>query len=394
MTGPTAGRADSSRRGSVRVLWGPWLFATLGVGLVVRAVLLPIGHGQDFVVWDRASRATLAGVNIYAHHPHYPGGPYAYFPPFLYIELPFQWLAEHTGQSFVVWGKLPIVAADIACALLIASIARLHGGNEYTSAVAAAVYFVNPLVLYNGAYYGRFDSVGLALLLAAVRAGYVVRSGPGRTGGSIWYALAVAAKTFPGFVLPWFLRWNPFGRWRLVLITAAVLVLVCVPYLTTLPAVLRDAIWHDTGKQPQGLSWQYLLDGPLGVSVAKRVSYVLLILFVVAAIWLTRIADPVRYAAVVFALFIVCSKVAFEQYLTWPVPFLAVLIGAGPRGRALLFAAVLSLVGLVDNESFHPLGRSSSLVAPVLALACAAYVVFDVRSTSNELRAASAARTA
>jgi hypothetical protein len=376
------------------VLWGPWLFATLGVGLVVRAVLLPLSHGQDFVVWDRASRATLAGINIYAHHPNYPGGPYAYFPPFLYVELPFQWLAQHTGESFVVLGKLPILAADLACAVLIASICRLRGGNEYTSAVAAAVYFVNPLVLYNSAYYGRFDSLGLALLLAAVRAVHVARTDRGRAGGAVWYALAVAAKTFPGFLLPWFLRWNSFGRWRLIGTVIAVLVLVCVPYLTTLRAVLHDVIWYDAGKQPQGLSWQYLLNGPLGVDTAKRISYVLLVLFVAAAIWLTRIADPVRYAAVVYALFIVCSKVALEQYLTWPLPFLAVLIGVGPRARAVVFAGVLSLIGLVDNESFHPLGRSSSVVVPVLALACAAYVVLDARRAPTELRAASAARTA
>jgi len=32
--------------------------------------------------WDRASSATLRGINIYAHHPHYPHGAYAYFPLF------------------------------------------------------------------------------------------------------------------------------------------------------------------------------------------------------------------------------------------------------------------------------------------------------------------------
>ena len=375
-------------------LRAPWLVATLAVGLLVRVVLIPVTHGQDFVVWDKATAATLAGINVYAHHPAYPGGPYAYLPPFLYLELPFQWLAQHTGMSFLVLGKLPILVADVACALLIASLCRLRGGNEYTSAVGAAAYFVNPLVLYNSAYYGRFDSIGLALLLAAVRAVYTVRTDRGRWGGALWFGLAVAVKSFPVFVLGWLLRWNPFGRGRVILASVLVVVLACLPYLTTMHAVIHDVVFYDAGKQPQGLSWQYLLNEPIGVAASKRVSYVLLLLFAAGAVWLTRIPDSVRYSAVVFALFIICSKVVLEQYLTWPLPFLAVLIGAGPRARPIAFAALLSLVGMVDNETLHPFGRSSSVVVAVLTLGCAAYVVLEARRDPADVREATGARTA
>ncbi len=99
----------------------------LAAGLVVRAILVPITHGPDFAVWDLASRATLDGVNVYAHHPAYTGGPYTYLPLFLYIELPFQWIAMHTGVPFTILGKLPIVAADLAATLLIAVELRRTG---------------------------------------------------------------------------------------------------------------------------------------------------------------------------------------------------------------------------------------------------------------------------
>lgn len=361
------------------LLRSPWLLATLVVGLLARAVLLPITHGQDFVVWYRAAGATLAGVNIYAHHPNYPGGPYAYLPPFLYLELPFRWLADHTGQSFVVLGKLPILVADVACALLIASIVRLRGGNEYTSAVGAAAFFVNPLVLYNSAYYGRFDSVGLALLLAASRSVYVARTRRARTGGALWFAAAAVVKTFPVVLLPWLLRWNPFGRWRVILTGIAVGIVVCIPYLTTLSDVYRDVVLYDARKQPQGMSWQYLLNAHLAFDSAVRLSNWILVLFVLGAIWLTRVPDPVRYAAVVFALFIVCSKVVLEQYLTWPLPFLAIMVGVGPRSRATALAVVLTVIGMVDNETFHPLGVSSWPIVLVLMLACVGYLLADSR---------------
>ena len=87
------GRAASAR-----------LVLLLAAGIAVRIALVPITRGQDFDVWDLASTATLQGSDIYTHHPAYPGGPYAYFPLFLYLELPLQFLAAHTGISFTVLG--------------------------------------------------------------------------------------------------------------------------------------------------------------------------------------------------------------------------------------------------------------------------------------------------
>jgi hypothetical protein len=381
----------------------PRLAAVLVAGLVLRVVLIPITHGQDFVVWNRASAATLHGVNVYAHHPRYPGGPFAYFPVFLYIELPFQWLAQHTALSFVVLGKLPMVAADIACAALIAGECRRRGATELAVAVGAALYFLNPLVLYNSAYYGRFDSLGLALLLAAYRAAAVACDGDrdGPWAGAIWYALAVAAKTFPVFVLPWCLRWNPRGRWRLIAVTIVVVVVACLPYVTSLHPLLTDVVSYDVTKTARGLSWQYLLNSPLGRGPTKLVSYCVLIAFAAGAARLSRVRDSARCTALTFILFILCSKVVLEQYLTWPMPWLAVLtVLAVGRARVTHGAmlAVLTLIGAVDNESWHPFGRSSLPLVVLLTASSIAYLVVESRRrqevTADQIRAKSAARTA
>src|SRR5690242_7699923 len=79
----------------------PYTAAVLALGLLIRAILLPLARGHDFIARDLDTRATLDGFNIYVYHlPHYPGGPYAYFPLFLYLDVPFQWLALHTGLPF------------------------------------------------------------------------------------------------------------------------------------------------------------------------------------------------------------------------------------------------------------------------------------------------------
>ena len=344
--------------------------AVLIAGLVVRAVLVPLTHGQDFVVWDRASAATLDGVNIYAHHPDYPGGPYAYFPLFVDIELPFRWLAYHTGAPFTILGKLPIVAGDVAVAAALASELQRRGHCPIAVALGVAGWFLNPLVLYNGAYYGRFDSLCCALLLVALS-----RFGTRSRTGAWYYALAVAAKTFPVFLLPGVLQSRRGLRAETVLAGAVVLGALSLPYLSTVPAYLHDIVVYDAAKTSQGLSWQQLL--PLRGATATTVGFALLAGFVAGAYGVRRLQDRIDYAAVVLVLFLVCNKVVLEQYLLWPLPFLILQLGkpAGvPRWAAGTVIVVLTAVGTMCNELFHPWGRSPWPAKLLLLLCCAGYL--------------------
>jgi hypothetical protein len=346
------------------------MFAVLLLGVVVRALLIPLTHGQDFVVWDKASAATLHGVNIYAHHPVYPAGPYAYFPLWLYIELPFQWLAQHSGIPFQVAGKLPIAAADLACALLIAAAVRAQGRSKWAVAGAAGAFFLNPLVLYNSAYYGRFDSLGCALLLAALLGLSRHHRAQWRTAG--YYALAVAAKTFPVLVVVGVLRSAKAARYRIVILCAAVIVVLTLPYLGAPRALYTDIFRYDATKVPQGLSWQRELLGALGVDQAKQLSYLLLICFAVVAVLLALTTDLWLATALTLVAFLLFSKVVLEQYLIWPLPFLLVVAagaGAALAGTCLVLAGLLTTIGMLDNATYHPL-EPSAVVPYSLAAIC------------------------
>src|SRR5438874_9945375 len=84
----------------------PITLLVLIVGLALRAVLLPLGHGTDFSQQELAERFTLAGINVYTRPPHAKAiNAYAYFPLFLYLELPFMWLGLHAHLSFTALGK-------------------------------------------------------------------------------------------------------------------------------------------------------------------------------------------------------------------------------------------------------------------------------------------------
>jgi len=395
----------------------PYTLLVLIVGLALRAALMPIAHGEDFRVWDLASRYTLHGVNIYKDHPPYPGGPYAYVPLFLYVELPFQWLALRTGLPFTVLGKLPIVGGDILTAALIGWLLARRGCREAVVALGVALYFLNPLVLYNGAFYGRFDTLCVGLLLLALvihdhaniapraygatplrgapATGKRVGDGTddagnrgwpaaGAPGGYGWvfpllYAAAVATKSYPVFLLPWLLAREPRGRKRLLLSLAAVLGGLSLPYLLTSPVrFVADILLYDAHKTPGHLSWQVLLLQlhVLSPHAARLVSYLLLALFVVA-LYLFRRLDLWTYATVSILLFILLSKVVIEQYVLWPLPFL-ILDALRQRSRrswaAGAMLALLSTVGMLVNAYIYPFGQSPWPIALILAAAIVLYL--------------------
>jgi uncharacterized membrane protein len=332
---------------------GP-LVGVLALGMVVRTILVPITYGPDFTVWNLASRATIGGVNVYAHHPAYTGGPYTYLPLFLYVELPFQWLAMHTGVPFTILGKLPIVAADLGATLLIIGEVRRHGAGERATVVAVALFFLNPLVLYNGAFYGRFDSVAIALLLLAVRLWHSRATTAGwRSSAS--YALAVAAKTYPIFLLPWVIRHGRRKLVRILVVIGAVLLAVAAPYIVLSPAAFATDLLYSADKLPGGLSWQVVLH-VLPASAQVGVGAVLLGVFALAAIALAAVDDVTVAAAAILVLFLLLSKQVIEQYLLWPLPFL-VMLAAGRRSRsAWWLVGELTVAGMLVNAHFHPFG--------------------------------------
>jgi len=352
----------------------PYTTLVLIVGLALRAVLVPLGYGDDFRVWDLASRYTLAGVNIYRDHPPYPGGPYAYVPLFLYLELPFQWLAQHGGAPFAVLGKLPIVAGDLLTGALLVRILARRGCRDAVVAFGAALYFLNPLVLYNGAFYGRFDTLCVGLLLLALLVHDTNTSRMRPWAFPLLYALAVATKSYPIFLLPWLLTREPRGRRRLLLTLTAVLGGLSLPYLLTSPArFVADILLYDANKLPGHLSWQTLLLGALPPLAARIISYLLLALFV-AALYHYRHLNLWTYSVVAILLFILLSKVVIEQYFLWPLPFLIVDTVRHRSWASGGLLGLLSATGMLVNSYIHPFGASPAPIAVVLDVAILLYI--------------------
>jgi len=446
------------------------LALVLLLGLLIRAALLPQTYGGDFGMWSITAAATLRGQDTYLHTvlPIARAGPYAYFPLYLYILLPLKWLALHTGlaglrlgtlpvvawaaggvdrtmargtnPAYVVLGKLPVVVGDVVVALSLAGALRRAGLGERARALGAALFFLNPLVLYNGAFYGRFDSLCLAALMLAWRR----LERPAPSGGGValalWYGLAVTLKTFPVFLLPYlFVRAGP-RRGLLAALSA-----VALPALVSLPYLLDNAcrfiyivFLYDTAKGPRQFSWQLALPRLLDAHAIKTVGDVLLALFALALIAFipaapgeeersrgaspasapavetslfptlgergrrlargardrsearrgSGVRDPYTYAAVAYALFLLLSKVVYEQYFLWPLPFLIVLTVRDRARVAALLLAVLSVAGPLANGWIHPSGYRPGPALWLSALIASVLVAFALSVLTRSRRAA------
>ncbi len=280
-----------------------------------------------------------------------------------------QWLAMHTGVSFTILGKLPIVGADLLATVLIVRALRLRGAGQRAQAVAAALFFLNPLVLYNGAFYGRFDSVCVALLMVAFAAS---ARRPFTWRFSVAYALSIAAKTFPVFLLPWLLRRGRVGAVRVLACVVVVLFAVAAPYIITSPRAFFTDLLYSADKLPGALSWQVALHG-LPAATQVDVGNVLLGVFVLAAIAVAFcVEDFTLAAAATMVLFLLFSKQVIEQYLIWPMPFL-VLLAAGRGSRAAWWLiAELTVAGMLVNAYFHPFGLQPTMINVVFAAAVGA----------------------
>ena len=115
---------------------------------------------------------------------------------------------------------------------------------------------------------------------------------------------------------------------------------------------------------PQGLSWQTAVTELTDPADARLIGFVFLATFAVVSIGLSRVVPLDVYIPMTLVLFVLCSKVVIEQYLTWPLAWLALALWLRPRRTAAAGALVLlvfTVVGTLANETFHPWGRAPSV---------------------------------
>lgn len=275
---------------------------------------------------------------------------YPYPPVWVVAEAGSEWLARRTGWSFACLVKLPVLAADLG---LVALLGRM-GQRRGLGLAPAWIYALHPVSLLVGGFHGQFDALALVLLLFAIHSldeGRLDRS-------ALALAGAVAVKSFPVLVLPFFLLRlsNTRDRLRFVSLATLPVAVLLLPFaLDDLGALRRELFGYggvaDFGWIGLVRGARWLAGGSLERSEASHWPVLvsggkLLFLAALAAGGLVVARCRRRLAMatatlLVFLFFLTFYGAISAQYLLWVVPFAALSFGRFAAAHALASTAAL-----------------------------------------------------
>jgi hypothetical protein len=205
------------------------------------------------------------------------------------------------------------------------------------------MYLFNPLVLYNGAFVGRFDALALAFFLLALESYHTRLFAPA-------YAVAIAVKTFPLFLLLLLLLGRDRQRPTRLVIAGLLVIMLSLPEVVTNPHGLVSRLLYARASFGR-LSWYYLIlqNRWFHKDVVMKLAHDGLLLYPLTLLLFIRSPLYVK-AALCFTIALVLSDVVSEQYLLWPLPFL-IIVGLHNRSWvAVGLATLCTVAGLLENE--------------------------------------------
>jgi hypothetical protein len=330
---------------------GPAPVVVFAAAFVVRIVAALL---SDRVVADVLRyRKVAAHVLDVSWNPYLAPRLYPYPAAWVWVEVAAEWLARHTGVSFALAVKAPVLIADAVLAGVLVSWGRERGALGPRWAWA---YALHPVAILVASFHGQFDSVALLALVCALRE---LERGR-RDRSALALAAGIALKSFPVLVLPFALLFVPGGRARLryALLVIAPVALLLLPFAVADRAALTRELFAYGGVPDFG--WIGALRAIRAVTVghvtrAADAQWAPLlsaskVLFLAAAavLWIAVARGWIRWRAEASALGVLLAFQVFygalsAQYLLWPVSF-AVLLGERfvlPHAAA----ATLALVG-------------------------------------------------
>ncbi|HYN70143.1 MAG TPA: phospholipid carrier-dependent glycosyltransferase [Candidatus Eisenbacteria bacterium] len=201
MVGPDVGAADPGRGAPSRTGAGGaagGLLVVLVLGLAFRLIIayaLPgSGFGADIAAF-RFWAQDLAAHGLYGFYdrPFF----HDYTPGYLYV----LWVVGQVGRFAGGIGdliKVPPILADIGLGWLVWSMVRELGGGTRAALLGAALVVANPVSWFDSVVWGQVDSVGVLVLLLAVRE--LWRDHPERS--AVLAVLAALIKPQLGILIP------------------------------------------------------------------------------------------------------------------------------------------------------------------------------------------------
>ncbi|MBI2781042.1 MAG: phospholipid carrier-dependent glycosyltransferase [Chloroflexi bacterium] len=202
MSGPAIGEPDPDRaersRAGFRDAAGS-ILVLLALGLAFRLIIAYLLPGSGFKVdlasfqfW--ANNLADSGLGGFYDRPFF----HDYTPGYLYVLWLVGGVANVLGGGVGDLIKIPPILGDLALAYLVWSMTRELGGSVRAARIGALLVIINPVTWFDSVVWGQVDSVGVVVLLLALRE--LWRDRPERA--AILATLAALIKPQLGILIP------------------------------------------------------------------------------------------------------------------------------------------------------------------------------------------------
>ena len=248
---PDPERAEPSRTGFGNAAGG--ILVLLALGLAFRLIIAYLLPGSGFnvdVVSFRFWASNLASQGLFGFYDR--DFFHDYTPGYLYV----LWVVGTIGNFLGGIGdliKIPPILGDLGLAYLVWSMTRELGGSERAARIGALLVLLNPVTWFDSVVWGQVDSVGVVVLLLALRE--LWRDRPERA--AVLATLAALVKPQLGILIP----------------------LVAI-------VVIRRALWPEGGfgaeaePEPRGSTtgWERRVRGPIRIVTTGAAGFLTAIL--------------------------------------------------------------------------------------------------------------------
>lgn len=201
------------------------LVAIVIAGLLIRAVLIPLfTYNYDISFWATTIQHVQSGNGLYELSGYFYTPVWGYILSFLGLIANFifgissygtigEQLLPSAGADWDYYGTMVVspefsilvksflVIFDLVCAYLIYVIVKKFGHDERKAAIAFAMWFLCPLVIYSSAVQATFDNISITFMLLA----FIMMTDRRYILAGALLAVAALTKFFPAYLALMFL---------------------------------------------------------------------------------------------------------------------------------------------------------------------------------------------
>lgn len=242
-----------------------------------------------------------------------------------------------SAYVLVLMVKLPILVADVFCAVLLKGIATMYGGRRNGS-LAATVWLLNPYVLLTAEMNGSIELISIALTLASIL--FLMKRRVGV--GSFAFGAGIALKLFPIVLIPaMFIYYYRLKKVRdLLKIAVAALsgFLVYVAWTSAMGMEFSATLLFYT---PFTTMASELILTPYASKIGLATISALAFSFLLGTFWVVKDENLIE---VIFAYLLAYMAFYdwFPQYLLWLIPFMTVDLIVSRRWTKLYYVLLLT----------------------------------------------------